>query len=183
MTKIARNKLENYIVTDLFLPVLRKYLTDPKATSIQNSRPNASWIRSSFPVRKDNSNAQVRDYGVKRNIIKEAEKPQYPYVIIGDFNETNEAQTIEVSTNVYYKVSCELTIRILDVGDVTRVSNLAGQLSKLFYTYKKTEFMSKGISNLEWNVVSTAGYSSDDGELNEKQVLLTFDARVDEWQL
>ena len=43
--------------------------------------------------------------------------------------------------------------------------------------------MAKGLSNLEWNIVSTPGYSADDNELNEKQIIVTFNARIDEWQL
>jgi CTP:phosphocholine cytidylyltransferase-like protein len=81
---------------------------------------------------------------------------------------------------VYYQVSCELTIRLLDVGDVTRISNLAGQISKALYTYRGSTLMDKGISKLQWNIVSTTGYAADDNEYNEKQVLLTFNARVDE---
>lgn len=180
MTKIDRSKLENYIVTSIFLPVLRKYVEDP---CVQLKRPNSSWIRSSMPIRTSETNSSVHDYGSKRKIIKESAKPQYPYVIIGDFNETNTPETIEVVNNVYYNTSGELTIRIVDVGDVTRISNLAGQISQILYKYKKSEFLSKGISNMEWSVVSTPGYSSDDGELNEKQILITFNARINEWQL
>lgn len=183
MTKIDRSKIEKYIVTDLFLPTLRKYLVDPNSSSVQVKRPNSSWVRSSIPVRTENSNSNARDFGVKRNIVKESTKPQYPYVIIGDFNETNTAETIEVVDNVYYRVDGELTIRILDVGDVTRVSNLAGQISNILYEYKKSVFMAKGLSNLEWNIVSTPGYSADNNEFNEKQIIVTFNARIDEWQL
>jgi hypothetical protein len=183
MTKITRSTLEHTVVVDIFLNSLRNRLVDPNAPTTKTRRPNSSWIRSSFPVRTSNTIEGVTDYGTKRKIIKESEKPQYPYVIVENFNETNEAVSINVDDSVYYRVPCELTIRLTDVGDVTRISNLAGQISNVFYKHKKADYSSKGISNLQWVVVSTPGYASDGNEFNEKQVIVTFDARIDEWEL
>lgn len=183
MTKIKREKLEHDIVTNIFLPLLRLKLVEPGASLNQNHRPTNTWVRSSMPVRDGVANKQVRDFGAKRNIVKESLKPQYPYVIVENFNENNEVATIKVNTDVYYKVPCELTIRLVDVGDVTRISNLAGQISSILKDNRESDLLAKGLSRLKWNIVSTPGYSSDDGEMNEKQILLTFDARVDEWQL
>lgn len=179
MTKINRAKAERTIV-NLFLALLRNQLTDP----LSPARENINWIRASEYVRDEViPEGAIPVNTRKRQIIKESRKPDYPMVIVSDYTEKNEVETIKVDTDVHYLVSCELTIRIKDVGDVTRIGNLAGQISSMLKTYRQSQLLTKGISRLEWDTTPVMGYAVDDNEYNEKQILLTFRARFDEWQL
>ena len=173
-TILTRKNLENYIITDIFLPLLRDNLKDPSVSNVKHARPSSSWIRCSLPVRQATSSDGVRDYGSKRTIVKESAKAQYPYVILTSFEEENSLQTIDPSSKCHYAVDCTLTIRVLDVGDVTRVANLAGQISHLLQTKKKDSLLIHGLQNLEWNVVSLKGYTVDSSEYYEKQIVLAF---------
>jgi len=179
MTKINRISAESTIVTN-FLKLFRLYLSDP----LIPVRTNTNWIRSSEMVRKDMTPEGAEPLSNrKRTIVKESLKPDYPQVIVCDYNEKSARKSIKLVTGSYYQVDCELTIRIKDVGDVTRISNLAGQVSQILHKYYQSDIMPNGISNLDWDIVSTSGYADDDNEFNEKQVLLTFTARFNEWQL
>lgn len=171
MTAIKRKELESVIINK-FLTVLRNNLTDP----LSPARANSNWVRSSVMVRAATANPQGR----KRYILKQSQKPGYPQVIVSDFNDNNSKVTINKSGGRQIKVEGELTIRILDIGDVTRIGSLAGQISNTLST-RTSEFTSVGLGNLEWESISLPGYADDDNEYNEKQISLTFIARLTEW--
>lgn len=179
MTKIIRSQLEHKIITDIFLPVLRENLSDVYSVS----RTASQWIRSSI-LNSKNSVPEKNDLtvGRKKYIVKESVKPGYPQVIIGDFNVSNEVDSM-INNKLNYRANCTLNIRILDIGDVTRISNIAGQISAILMTKKYTDLRTGGISKLSWDEISTPGYSDDDNDFNEKQIELKFEARLSEWQI
>lgn len=179
MTKITRATAESTIIK-LFLTKLRLSLVDP----LSPARTNSNWIRSKVEVRKSIIPTGNTDLTRKKYLIKESDKPDFPQVVVGGFRETNEPATIKLDTNVYYRVPCELTIRVLDTdGDYTRIGDLIGQISGTLYTNYSKDYQVNGISDLKWQIIPTPNWETDAGEYNEKQVLLTFNARYDEWQL
>jgi len=170
MTKIARSSIESTVVNK-FLTILRANITDP----ISPARTNAKWIRSSVEV----TETPTTNQGRKKYIVKEAVKPGYPQVVIGDYAETNIINTLKEGTDVNYRIECELTIYVLDVGHAPSViGGLAGAISNILKTKKVSDFKPNGISYLEWTNISTPGYSDDDNTYNEKQISVTFIARI-----
>lgn len=179
MTKINRKLLENHIVTSVFLPVLRTGLIDV----VLPARTTSNWIRSSVLTTQSSvPESDSKTVGRKKYIVKESAKPGFPQVIVGDFNTYNEVDST-INGKINYRANCTLNIRILDIGDVTRVSNLAGQVSALLMTTKYTTLRTGGLSRLEWDEISTPGYSDDDNDYNEKQIEVRFEARLTEWQV
>jgi hypothetical protein len=179
MTKINRASADK-VITNIFIDALRVRLSDP----LSPARTNSNWIRSKSTIRTDIIPAGNQDLSRKRYLQKESDKPDFPEVVVGGYRETNEITTINLGNGVYYRVPCELTIRVLDnSSDVTRIGNLISQISYVLRKFYVSDLQSKGISNLEWSIIPTPGFETDSGEYNEKQVLLTFTARVDEWQL
>ena len=182
MTKITRNKAESTII-NLFLTTLRANLIDVYTPV----RTGSDWIRASALIRQDNlptasvTGVTVKSLSRKRGIVKQSQKPDYPLVIVGDFDETNEIYTFKKGTDSYYKVNCELVIYITDVGNVTRIGGLAGQISEILKSKKISSFKPNGITMLEWVIISTPGYSDDNNEYNEKQIRVNFTARLTEW--
>jgi hypothetical protein len=171
MTKIERIELEHKIISDIFLPVLREGITDVYTPQ----RNNSKWIRSSTLV------TQASTVGRKKYLVKESAKAKFPEIIVGNFVERNVVDNF-INGKINYRVDGELDIIITDVGDVTRVSNLAGQISDLLITTKYTTLRNLGISKLEFDIIPTPGYSDDDNNYNEKQINVRFEARLVEWQ-
>lgn len=171
MTKIKRTELEHKIITGIFLPVLREGLTDVHTPA----RTNSNWIRSSMLI------TQPSTVGRKKYIVKESAKPSFPQVIVGDFIEKNVVDNF-IDGKINYRVNAELNIIITDVGPVSNVSNLAGQISNLLMSRKYTSLRKLGISRLEFDIVSTPGYSDDDNDYNEKQIEVRFEARLTDWE-
>ncbi len=175
MTKINRNALESSIINSL-LTILRTGLVD-----VYNpARTNSNWIRGSVLVTEES--APVNTVGKKRYIVKEANKPLFPQVIVQDFIERNVTDNF-IDGKINYVVDCELTIRVLDINSsVSNIGNLASQISDLLVTKKTTDLRTAGISKLEFDVTSLPGYADDDNNYNEKDVSLRFEARLSEWQ-
>jgi hypothetical protein len=174
MTKINRNALESSIINSL-LTILRAGLTDVYIPV----RTGTNWIRSSMKVTEPSTSAE--SVGRKKYIIKEASKPNFPQVIVQDFVERNVTNTF-INGKINYEVECEVTIRVLDIGGVSRIGGLASQISDLLVTKKATDLRTAGISKLEYDVISLPGYADDDNDYNEKDISLRFTARLSEWQ-
>jgi len=170
MTKFSRISLESEVI-NLFLSVLRDKLTDPRSPK----RTNTNWIRSEMQVRKNTPDPN------KRTFIKNSEFVGYPEVIVEEFKTKNQQKTIYINSNVNYEVSCELTIRILDINSVVNTGNLGSQIEYVLENYR-TKFMGDGITKLEWDNIGTGSYASDDNDFNERQILVTFVARCSSWQ-
>jgi hypothetical protein len=176
MTKITRSSIESTVI-NLFINTLRTYLVDPNTST---TRQNANWIRSSYQVEIGSSNGLTASKG-SNHLIKPKEMVGFPVVIVEAFESKNTQKTIYVSTNVNYEVACELTIRLLDNNNVTRIGSLGSQIENILETYRST-FMASGITKLEWSNIPTGNYASDGSTYNERQIMVTFIARVSSWQ-
>lgn len=169
MTAFTRKTLEKECV-NLVLDTLRAYVTDP----LTPARPTTSWIRTSVLYREEPQDNTSR----KSFLVKESAKAGFPQVIVSDFNEINTLSYFYKGSlkSAGYKVNCELTLRVLDKGDITRISNLCGQISDVLMDYKNSKLINSGISNLNWTINTMPPNFADD--YFEKQILLTFTARV-----
>lgn len=166
MTKIKRMNIESTLVTGL-LTIFRKYLSDP----LNPQRTNTLWIRSSVM----SSETPTVNHGRKSYIVKESNKPSFPQVIIGNYQEINTKQYI----NNHWVTAGEIIIRILDVGDVTRIGGLGGQISYIIKNYSSV-FSDIGIKKITMTATPTGSGADEINSFFEKEITLSFEVIVDE---
>jgi hypothetical protein len=168
MTGIRICEAESKII-NLFLDVLRNGMTDVRT----KPRDNSSWIRSQLLVSLDTPG------NINRTRVKPSMLPGFPQVIVCDYFENRELNTIRNSKyQCKFKTDLSLTIRIIDKGSSSQIGKLAGAVQKALVdninylrTYK--------ISDLVFTNVPLPGYSTDDSDLNERQLLCRFKAVID----
>jgi len=171
----TRSSFETTVV-NLFLTNLRTYLSDP----ITPARTNTNWIRSSLMVKNDSTPTTDTDLTRKRWLTKESNKPGMPQVVVGNVTLDSSQKTINLGTNPNYESEAELTIRIVDIGDISRIGNLTSQIDSLLETYRGT-FMTSGVSNMSWAILSDVGGPESESEYRESQIVVRFKSRFSSW--
>jgi len=166
MTKINRSSIESTIIAGI-LVILRKCLTDP----LNPKRTNSNWIRNSAKV----TETPTTNYGRKHYIVKESAKPLYPQVIVQSYDEDNKQKYITSK----YETTSNCIIRIMDIGDPTRVGGLGGQISNIVKTHL-SDFYKLGIKNLSFTATPTVEGGDGENDFYEKEITLSYTVIVNE---
>lgn len=169
MTKITRENLPHDII-NIFLNLLRDNLQDVCSPK----RSNLKWIRSDIQYNKGKLNSETSSKG-KVRISKPKDNVGFPQIAVANYTENNTHYVI----NGKMETLGDVTIRIVDNNVAQRIDSIAAKISSLLIT-ERSSLILAGLSKLEWSVVPVGDYGLDNSIYNEKDIVVTFTARVDD---
>ena len=167
MTGISIEEVESKVI-NTFLDILRNGLVDIKTPS----RNTKYWIRSQVKVSESTLGLN------KRTRVKSSSTPGFPQVVVCDFFETRELRTMKSDNyQCKFKTYYVLTIRILDKGSSAQTGKLAGSVQKVLFNNINT-LQDNYIYDLSFSNVPLPGYSTDNMDLNERQIICKFKVAI-----